>query len=78
MIFIDLYRAEDLPGSMFPTRDPVRSEKLMQTLDAVNLRFGRDTLRPGGLAAKAGWSMRQAKVSPRYTTRVEEMLEVRA
>lgn len=78
VIFIDLYHPEDLPASMFPTRDPVRSGKLMQALDSVNLRFGRDTLRPGGLAAKAGWSMRQAKVSPRYTTRAEEMLQATA
>lgn len=45
---MDLCRTVELPAQFFPSRDPVRSAALMQTLDAVNRRYGRDTLRPGG------------------------------
>ena len=50
----------------------------MQTLDAVNRRYGRDTLRPGGAGQTPDWSMRRAKLSPAYTTQFDDLLAVRA
>ncbi len=78
VIYVDLFRREDLPASMFPSADPERSARLMSALDAVNLRYGRDTLRPGGTRPHPGWSMRRAKLSPCYTTRADEIMEARA
>ena len=64
---------------MFATRDPEKSKAVMAALDALNARFGRETVRPGGLVAKpAGWSMRRANLSPCYTTRVEDVMRVKA
>lgn len=76
VILLDL-RASDTV-SLFPTRDPVRSAKLMAALDAVNLRYGRDTLRPAVTAPRAAWGMRRAQLSPRYTTHPDEILEARS
>lgn len=78
VVFVDLYPAGGLPESMFPSRDKAKSAALMKALDQVNLRYGRDTLRPGGIAARPGWGMRRAGLSPSYTTRPEDMLKVRA
>lgn len=78
IVFVDLYQLADIPPSMFPTRDPERSAKLMQALDAVNGRYGRGTLRPSGVAAKPAWGMRRERLSPRYTTEIDELMEVRA
>ena len=50
----------------------------MRALDAVNQRFGRGTLRPGVVTTKPRWGMRQSNISPRYTTRIDEILRVRA
>jgi DNA polymerase V len=52
------------------------SAKLMQALDAVNSRYGQGTLR---IAAdtRTGWKQRQEKLSPRYTTSWEEIIEIR-
>lgn len=76
VIFVDLARVEDLPEMMFPSRDGAQSAKLMSALDAVNAKFGRDALRPGGLAKRSGeWSMRRANLSPAYTTRLDEVLK---
>ena len=47
----------------------------MKALDQVNLRYGRDTLRPGGITAAPSWKMRRANLSPSYTTRAEDMLK---
>lgn len=64
--------------SFFPTRDPERSDRLMRALDAVNERFGRRTLAPAVTGVQQVWSMRRQRLSPRYTTHVEEVLEARA
>ena len=80
VVLLDLYHAEELPAAdMFATRDPEKSKKVMAALDALNGRFGRETVRPGGLVAKpAGWSMRRANLSPCYTTQIDDLMVVRS
>lgn len=55
-----------------------RRDALMQTLDVVNRRFGRDTLRfaGSGLGRKI-WHMRQTNLSQRFTTSWKELPIVR-
>ena len=77
VLFVDLCRAEQVP-SEFSARDPKRSASLMKVLDTVNRRYGRDTLRPGGVGGRPDWSMRRAKLSPAYTSRMEDLLRVTA
>lgn len=77
VLLLDLYRQDDLPiEDMFASRDPERSKDLMTALDAINGRFGRDTIRPGGIGQKRTWSMRRGNLSPCYTTRIEDVLAV--
>jgi len=55
--------------------------RLMSALDAVNERYGRGTLTLGSAGvrgARRSWTMKQERRTPRYTTHVGEMLEVRA
>ena len=61
-----------------PARDP---QRLMAALDAVNQRWGRQTMklatnRQG--QAPRGWTMKQERRTPRYTTQWDEMPVVRA
>ena len=65
-------------GGMFSTRDAVKSTRVMAALDAVNVRFGSGTLRPAATGRIKAWAGRQARHSPRYTTRAEEMLIAKA
>lgn len=78
VILLDLQAERDASRDLLPTTDPVRSEKLMTALDAVNARFGRGTLRPGGISQTTSWSTRAINRSPRYTTRISDLMEVRA
>jgi DNA polymerase V len=41
---------------------------LMQTLDALNKRFGRGAVKVSTQGAYSGWQMRQERRSPNYTT----------
>ncbi|WP_348983603.1 DUF4113 domain-containing protein [Brevundimonas sp. EYE_349] len=78
VILLDLQAEADAPRDLLPTVDPVRSQKLMTALDAVNAKFGRGTLRPGGIRQTTPWSTRANNRSPRYTTRISDLMEVRA
>ena len=61
--------------------DTADRRKLMKALDVVNQRFGRGTLHmaSAGMAGdKRVWSMKQERRTPRYTTRLEDILKVQA
>jgi DNA polymerase V len=60
---------------------PTPRPRLVQVLDQLNQRYGQDTvfLASAGLGGRARrWSMKQEHRTPRYTTCVGELLEVRA
>ncbi len=63
---------------VFPSRDPAKSARLMAALDAVNARFGRGALRPLSTGRARPWGTRHARMSPRDTTRVDELVEAKA
>ena len=54
-----------------------RSMRLMAAMDAVNRQFGRDALKLASTGTERRWAMRSENRSPRYTTRWEELPEVR-
>ena len=76
IVLLDLYPAQALPNSMFPSRDPVRSAVLMRTMDALTERHGRGAIRIASTAPEGSWNMRRRRLSPRYTTAADEMLTV--
>ena len=57
--------------------DGARSARLMAAMDAVNNHYGRDTLRSGASGIEHRWATRAENRSPRYTTRWDELPEVR-
>jgi DNA polymerase V len=77
---LDLFPAPDEPAA--PAPDP--RSRLMAAMDALNHRFGRDSVRIGSTALASNraevsvWATKQERRSPRYTTRWDEMPVVRA
>jgi DNA polymerase V len=80
IVLIDLYQPSELPVlDLFASRDPEKSRAIMGALDAINGRYGRDSVRPGGLAKRSGgWAMKRGNLSPAYTTRLDDILNVRS
>ncbi|MFL6625354.1 MAG: Y-family DNA polymerase [Vitreoscilla sp.] len=80
---LDLFAAAAGPTSAAPAPTDPRA-RLMTAMDALNNRFGRDSVRLGSTAVAtngaefAVWATRQERRSPRYTTRWDEMPVVRA
>ena len=74
----ELTDAATAPVQMFPSRDPVKSARLMATLDNINGRFGRGMVRPAGSGPSRRWAAKAEHLSPRYTTRLDELVAVYA
>ena len=52
------------------------SERLMEVLDHLNAKNGRGSLYFAGQGIQAGWQMKRDMLSPRYTTRFSDLLQV--
>ena len=63
---------------LFATRSPQASAKIMGVMDAINARYGRGTLRVAATGFTRSWATRAQRLSPRYTTRLEDILRVLA
>jgi DNA polymerase V len=75
----------DLSGAGRPGAASAKDRSaLMAAMDHLNRRFGRDAVRVGSTTLASHdrdlrrWATRQERRSPRYTTRWEEMVVVRA
>jgi len=53
-----------------------RQARLMQAIDVINRLFGQDTIFFGAQGLVRSWQMQQARRSPRYTTRWNEIFAV--
>jgi len=56
---------------------PAASERVMGVLDAINAKWGRNTLRPGRVTTAPDWGMRREMMSQSFTTRLDQLWVVR-
>ncbi|MDP6366996.1 MAG: Y-family DNA polymerase [Nitrospinota bacterium] len=78
VLLFDIAPARRVQDEMFDRPDFSRSDAVMSTLDALNTRMGRATVRYGAEGFEAAWRMKGEMRSPRYTTSWEELAQVRA
>jgi DNA polymerase V len=76
VMLLDLVPAGDIQGSLFDLPDSPASLARMRTFDAINRRYGRDTLMVGRTSLKSRWKLRRDYISNRYTTSWSELLKV--
>jgi DNA polymerase V len=62
--------------TLFETGSDEKRLAVMQALDTVNRRWGRNTLFYAASGIEKRWSMRRERKSPSYTTRISELLRV--
>ncbi len=75
VIVLDLMPENEMQYNLFFHENP-KHKALMQTLDKVNKDLGVKKLKLARQNIKKTWVMRQEKLSPRYTTSWNELLEV--
>ena len=77
VLLLDLVPAGGVQGDLFAALDE-RSRSLMRAVDALNRRWGGETIRLASAGFARPWEMRQQRRSPRYTTSWAELPVVRA
>jgi DNA polymerase V len=74
--FSRLVPADGLTGRLFDDDSFERSRRLMGAVDALNARFGKDTVHFGALNPAGGWQTKFLRRSRCYTTRLCDVLRV--
>lgn len=75
VIVQDFSPADCLQQNLFENRDE-RHIPLMQTIDQLNTRFGQQKIRLASQDLKRVWKMKQEKLSPRYTTNIDDIITI--
>jgi len=79
VIFTEIVPASGIQQSLFDINpDEARTRRLMEAVDKVNGRLGRDTLRYAATGINRIWKMKRELCSPRYTTCWHELPVVSA
>ncbi|WP_034641262.1 Y-family DNA polymerase [Chitinilyticum aquatile] len=74
VMLLDLQPRTGIQGYLFAEQaDPLKRALLNDTMDAINRRWGRGTLRVASTGNNQSWKMRQNLVSPCWTTRWDEI-----
>lgn len=63
--------------SIFENSDP-RHQKLMKAIDNINKSVGKYSVKLASQDLNRTWKMRQEKLSPRYTTKIDDIIRVKS
>ncbi|MCC5846623.1 MAG: Y-family DNA polymerase [Verrucomicrobia bacterium] len=73
-----LVRPQAVQQDLFCADPGPRHDRVMAVMDRVNQRYGKGSLQTGAAGfRREQWKLRQERLSPRYTTCLEEVLTVR-
>lgn len=78
IILLELVPEFQIQGSLFSEQDRQKSLALMNVIDSINKRYGKETIRLAVTGIKPKWVMRRERRSPRYTTNWQELPIVKA
>jgi DNA polymerase V len=78
VLMLDLVPETVIQTNLFQAAATEKDKRLMSSLDQINTRFGNSKLRYATQGYKKSWSMRQLKLSPRYTTRLNDIITINA
>lgn len=76
VVIMDFVPDTKVQRTLFDNSNPKHSQ-LMKVVDAMNNRYGQHTLKLATQDSKRMWKMRQERLSPRYTTRIDEILTIK-
>jgi DNA polymerase V len=76
VMLLDLGPASHVQADLFHAPDDGRSRARMGALDALNARFGRDTVTYATSGTHRRWKLRNEHISARFTTNWDELLSV--
>lgn len=76
VIVQDIVPERPLQTSLFDNRDRIKFGKIMEAIDNVNARYGRNHLKIASQGFDRKWKMKNEKLSPAYTTSLKDILKI--
>ncbi|KRW65138.1 DNA polymerase V subunit UmuC [Pseudomonas sp. TTU2014-096BSC] len=76
VLLMELCQRGEFTDDLFAQSQPAASERVMGVLDAINAKWGRNTLRPGRVTLAPKWAMRRDMMSRSFTTRIDQLWTV--
>jgi len=74
----ELTSANQLQTNLFVSEQhTLRSAKLMQTMDGINQKMGKNTVHFAACGTQPNWKLKAEWKSPHYTTRWDELLTIK-
>lgn len=77
VLLTNLVPAQTVTRRLWEDERNEQLRQVMSAMDAINTKFGRDTVRWGAFARQGLWPTKFGQRSPRYTTRWDELMTVR-
>lgn len=77
VIVQDIVPEEEVQQGLFDNRPRVKEKYLIETMDSINRSWGRELLKFAVQGNGRKWKLRQEKLSPCYTTRLDEILTIK-
>jgi DNA polymerase V len=76
VMLLNLTPASSVQVGLFDPADSPKSAARMKVMDALNMRYGPETVSFAISGLKRGWKLRSEFISPRFTTNWNELLSV--
>lgn len=73
----DIVPQERVQGSLFDLVERDKESQVMEVMDKLNKRYGKNTLKLASLGNGQQWKARQENLSPCYTTRWSDIINVK-
>lgn len=77
VLLMDLRQPGEFSDDLFAVTQPAACDRLMSTLDEINGKYGRGTMRTASVPDTPDWGMRRDMMSRSYTTRIDQLWRVR-
>lgn len=77
VIVMDIVPETSIQANMFYDLDQDKHKKAMVAMDQLNGRFGKNLVKIGSQGYGRKWKLKQEKLSPCYTTRLEDVLKIK-
>ncbi len=77
VIVMNFVSENNIQLNLFENSNPEHSS-LMKAMDKINSTFGQHTVKLASQDPKRRWKMKQERLSPRYTTKIDEIITIKA
>jgi DNA polymerase V len=77
VILMDFCPENEVQQTIFESSNP-KHKKLMKAIDKLNTSIGQQKVKLAIQDQDRVWKMKQEKLSPRYTTRLSEIININA